>query len=124
MQFIRSNPKSNKAAKNLCTLNQRDKTDIDPLVDLEVEGFYIKRVVLDYGSQANIMTRSTWEKKGRPSLVESNIYLKLADQGLIESIGVWKNVKTSIMGINTTIEFKIIDPQEGSKYFHALVGLP
>ena len=36
MQSIRSKLESNKAAKNLCTLNQRDKTNIDPLVDLEV----------------------------------------------------------------------------------------
>ena len=57
-------------------------------------------------------------------LVESCIYLKLADQGLIEPIRVWRNVKTSIMGINTTIDFEMIDPQERSKSFPALVGQP
>ena len=56
------------------------------------------------------MTRLTWEKNGQPRLFEPRIYLKLVDQGLIEPIGVWKNVKTSIMGIDTTIDFEIIDP--------------
>ena len=30
------------------------------------------------------MTRDTWEQMGRPRLYELGIYLKLADQGLIE----------------------------------------
>ena len=42
--------------------------------------------MLDFGSQVNIMTRDTWEQLGRPRLYELGIYLKLADQGLIEPI--------------------------------------
>ena len=70
------------------------------------------------------MTRHTWEQLGRPRLYESSIYLKLADQGLIEPIGVWKNVNTMIKGISTKVDFKIIDPKEGSSSFPALVGRP
>ena len=70
------------------------------------------------------MTRDTWEQLGRPRLYESGIYLKLADQGLIEPIGVWKNVDTMIKGISTKVEFEIIDPKEGSSSFRALVGQP
>ena len=55
------------------------------------------------------MTRDTWEQLGRPRLHESGIYLKLVDQGLIEPIGVWKNVDTAIKGILTKVDFEIID---------------
>ena len=48
--------------------------------------------------------------------------MKLADQGLIEPIGVWKNVDTTIKGISTKVDFEIIDPKEGSSSFPALVG--
>ena len=68
------------------------------------------------------MTRDTWEKMGRPRLYESGIYLKLVDQGLIEPIGVWKNVDTTIKGISTKVDFEIIDPKEGSSSLTALVG--
>ena len=68
------------------------------------------------------MTRDTYEKMGRPQLYESNIYLKLADQGLIEPIGVWKNVDTTIKGISAKVNFEIIDPKEGSSSFPPLVG--
>ena len=70
------------------------------------------------------MTRDTWEKMGRPRLYESGIYLKLADQGLIEPIGVWKYVNMTIKGISTKVDFEIIDPKEGSSSFHVLVGRP
>ena len=70
------------------------------------------------------MTRDTWEKLGRPGLCELGIYLKLANQGLIEPIGVWRNVNMTIKGILTKVNFEIIDPKEGSSSFPALVGQP
>ena len=70
------------------------------------------------------MTRDTWEQLGRPQLNEFGIYLKLANQGLIEPIGVWRNVDTTIKGISTKVNFEIIDTKEGSSSFQALVKHP
>ena len=70
------------------------------------------------------MTHDTWEQLGRPRLYDSGIYLKLADQGLIEPIIVWRNVDKTIKGISTKVDFEIIDPKEGSSSFPALVGQP
>ena len=70
------------------------------------------------------MTRDTWEKMGKPRLYESGIYLKVADQGLTEPIGVWRDFDTTIKGISTKVDFEIIDPKEGSIPFLALVGRP
>ena len=102
-----------KQTKNICSLNRKEKSDADPLVNLEIEGYHVRQVVLDFGSQVNIMTHDTWEQLGRPRLYELGIYLKLADQSLIEPIGVWKNVDTTIKGISTKVNFEIIDPKEG-----------
>ena len=85
---IKHNNNTEKQTKNIYSLNQKDKSDADPLVDLEIEGYHVWQVVLDFGSQVNIMTCDTWEQLGRPRLYESCIYLKLADQGLIEPTGV------------------------------------
>ena len=115
---------TDKQTKNIYSLNKKDKSDVDPLVDLEIEGYYVQQVVLDFASQVNIMTRDTWEQFGKNRLKESGICLKSADQGLIEPIRVWKNVDTTIKGILTKINFKIIDPKEGSNSFLALVGRP
>ena len=66
-----TNPK--KQTKNICSLNQKDKSDADPLVNLEIEGYHVRQVVLDFGSQVNIMTQYTWEQMGRPQLYELGI---------------------------------------------------
>ena len=70
------------------------------------------------------MTRDTWEQLGKPRLNKYGINLNLADQGLIEPIGVWKNVDVTIKGISTKFDFEIINPKEGSSSFPALVGRP
>ena len=48
-----------KQTKNICSLNKKDKGDANPLVDLEIEWYDVRQVVLDFGSQVNIMTRDT-----------------------------------------------------------------
>ena len=65
-----------------------------------------------------------WEQLAKPRLHEYEIYLKLADQGLIEPIGVWKNVNAIIKGITTKVNFEIINPKEGLGSFSALVSRP
>ena len=45
-------------------MNQVDKFDIDPQVDLEVEGVLIPQVVVDFGSQVNIFPKFKWLKLG------------------------------------------------------------
>ena len=50
------NMKHNNNTKNICSLNQKDKSDADSLVDLEIEGYHVRQFVLDFGSQVNIMT--------------------------------------------------------------------
>ena len=121
---MKHNNNIEKQTKNICSLNQKDKSDSDPLVNLEIEGYHVRQVVLDFGSQVNIMTHDNWEQLGRPQLYELGIYLKLADQGLIEPIGVWRNVNTTIKGISTKINFEIIDSKERSSSFPALVCRP
>ena len=60
----------------------KDKNEVDPLVDMEIEGYHVRKFILDFGSQVNIMTRDTWEQLSRPQLHESSIYVKLADHGI------------------------------------------
>ena len=98
---IKHNKDTEKQTKNISSLNQKGKSDADPLVDLEIEGYHVRQVVLDFISQVNIMTQHTWEQLGRPRLSESCIYLKLVDQGLIEPIRVWKNFDTMLKGTLT-----------------------
>jgi hypothetical protein len=53
--------------------------------------------------------------------VKLKYYLKLADQGLVETLGLCENVQTVIMGIPLVTEFKVIDPKERIQSYPALV---
>ena len=46
----------------------------------------------------------------------------MVDQGLIEPLGLRKNIETTIMGIAVTTNFKVIEPKGGRKSYPALVS--
>ena len=104
-----------KITKNIAYMGNNIQNDFDPQVDMQINELLIPKVVLDFGSQVNILTKNTWEKLGQPQLVKSEYYLKLADQGLIEPLGLCKNIETTIMGITIKTNFEVIEPKEGSK---------
>ena len=41
MYNIKNNSSEGKQDKNICSLNKKDKNDLDPLVDLEIEGCHV-----------------------------------------------------------------------------------
>ena len=47
---IKHNKNTEKQTKNICSLNQKDKSDVNPLFDLEIEGYHVRQVVLDFRS--------------------------------------------------------------------------
>jgi hypothetical protein len=89
-------------------MNKVDKFDLDPLVYLEVEGVIIPQVVVYFDSQVNIFPKRTWLKLAQPHLTKPDFYIKLAYQGFVQYLGIWKDVMTTIMGISTRIEFEVI----------------
>ena len=63
---IKKDDNNEKIRRNLCSLRQKEKTNIEPLVNLDKAGYLISQVVLNFVSQTNIMTRETWERLGQP----------------------------------------------------------
>ena len=110
MSILKEEVYTPKVTKNIAYMGNNIHNDFDPQVDLQINELLIPKVVLDFGSQVNILTKSTWEKLGRPKLIKLEYYLKLADQGLIDPLGLCRNIQTTIMGITVTIDFKVIEP--------------
>ena len=63
-------------------------------------------------------------KLGRPQLHESDVYIRLADQGIIAPIGILRQAETSIMGLTTVIDYEVIDLKDEQYSYPALVGRP
>lgn len=45
-------------------MNKVDKFDLEPQVNIKIEGFIIPDVVVSFGSQVNIFPKRTWLKLG------------------------------------------------------------
>ena len=124
LSILKEESNTPKMTKNIAYMNSNTQSDFDPQVDLQINEFLIPRVVLDFGSQVNILTKITWDKLGRPQLVKSDYYLKLTNQALIEPLWLCRNIQTTIMGISVKIDFKAIEPKEGSRSYLAIVSRP
>lgn len=124
MTILKNGSTNTRISKTISYMIQDCKNDFNPQFSLHIRGCLIPKVVLDFGSQVNILTKRTWEKLNQPLLVKSDYYLKLANQGLIQPMGLCKNVETVIMGVSVITEFKFIESKEEIKSYATLVGWP
>ena len=65
-------------------------------------------VILDLGSEVNVLTRQTWEQMGKPVLEWSPIQLRLANQQNIVPLGRFPRVSVDIDGVTTLANFEVI----------------
>jgi hypothetical protein len=64
MSILKEEVYTPKVSKNIAYMGSNIHNDFDPQVDLQINELLIPKVVLDFGSQVNILTKSTWEKVG------------------------------------------------------------
>ena len=80
-------------------------------------------VILDLGSEVNVLTKQTWEKMGKPTLEWSPIQLILANQQKIMPLGRLPSVLVDIYGVNTLADFEVIEIIDDSNPYPALLGI-
>ena len=68
----------------------------------------MKDIILDLGSEVNILTKKTWEQMGKPTLDWSPIQLRLANQQRIVPLGRFPWVPIDIDGVSTVAVFKLL----------------
>jgi hypothetical protein len=62
-------------------------------LNTHIDGYEINDVMLDLGSDVNILPKKTWEAMGKPKLVYSPIQLWMANQYCIYLLGGCKMLK-------------------------------
>ena len=50
----------------------------------QVGEFEMDEVILDLGSEVNVLTKQTWEQMGNPKLARSPIHLRLANHHWVD----------------------------------------
>ena len=80
-------------------------------------------IILDLGSEFNILTRQTWESMNKPRVDWSPIKLRLANQPKVLPIGRLTQVPVEVNGLRTYVDFEVIDIVDDTNPYPALPGI-
>ena len=80
-------------------------------------------VILDLGSEVNVLTMQTWEQMGSPNFPRSPIHLWLANQQRVSPLGRLPQVPVDIDGVHSFENFEVIEIIGDSRPYPALLGI-
>jgi hypothetical protein len=66
-------------------------------------------IILDLGSEVNVLPKKTWKCMGEPTLGYSLVQLKLENQHRVLPIGRLKGVTVDLDGVRTKDDFELIE---------------
>jgi len=62
-------------------------------------------IVLDLGSDVNVLPKKTWDMMGKPKLTWSHVQLRLANQHKIILFGIIERLIIDIDGVCSVVDF-------------------
>jgi hypothetical protein len=80
-------------------------------------------MMLDIGSDVNILPKNTWEALGKPRLMYSPFQLRMENQYCIFPIGRLENVEIDVVGIKIVADFEVIEIMGDKDPYSALLGI-
>jgi hypothetical protein len=80
-------------------------------------------VVLDLGSEVNVMMKQTWEVMGKPKLIYSPMRIRMANQQVVSPFGRLEHVPVDINGVINFAYFEVIEIVDDSYPYLALLGI-
>ena len=89
----------------------------------QIGEYDMTNIILDLGSEVNVLTRQIWEQMGNPTLEWYPIQLRLANQQKIVPLGRFPSVPVDIDGVSTFADFEVIEIIDDSNPYPALLGI-
>ena len=83
----------------------------------------MNQVILDLGTDANVLPKKTWLQMGKPNLEWLDIQLRMANQQKIVTLGRLSQVVVDIVGVKVRADFEVIQIEEDTNPYLALLGL-
>jgi hypothetical protein len=109
--------------REVCQVSKKKHIGREFKMTTELGGYDMDGVMLDLGSDVNILPKKSWELMGKPSLVWSPIQLRLENQYKIYPIGRLEQVEVNIEGVKTKDDFEVIEIMDDSDPYPALLGI-
>jgi hypothetical protein len=85
--------------------------------------FNMGDIILDLGSEVNVLPKKTWEAMGEPQLGYSPIQLKFSNQHRVVPIRILKGIPIDLYGVHTMAYLEFIDIVDNNSPYPNLLGL-
>lgn len=89
----------------------------------QIDGYETDQVILDLGSNANVLPKQMWQRMGEPNLEWSTIQLRIANQQKIIPLGRLLKIVVDIAEVKVRANFQVIQIVEDVDPYPALLGL-
>jgi hypothetical protein len=89
----------------------------------QIEEYDIDYVVLDSGSEVNVMMKKTRALMGKSKLIYSPISLRMANQQAVIPFGRLEHAHVDIDGVITFVDFEVIEIVDDNCPYPALLGI-
>jgi hypothetical protein len=109
--------------KTVNHLHSRRRTSREFRLNANIGDFNMGDIILDLGSEVNVLPKKTWQCMGEPTLGYSPVQLKLENQHRVLPIGRLKGVTVDLDGVRTKEDFEVIEIVDGTTPYPTLLGL-
>ena len=92
-------------------------------MNIQIGDYEVDSVILDLGSDINILTNQTQKLMGNPTLGWSLVQLQLENQAKVQPIGCVSNLVVDIECMKTHAEFDMIEVVGDGGPYIALLGI-
>jgi hypothetical protein len=104
-------------------LHTRRRTNREFILNANIEDFNMSDIILDLGSEVNVLPKKTWKCMGETTLGYSPVQLKLENQHRVLPIGRMKGVTIYLDGVHTKADFEVIEIVDGTTPYPVFLGL-
>jgi hypothetical protein len=102
---------------------RKKRTNIEFRLGAQIGEYDVDNVILDLGSDVNVLPRQTWGMMGKPKLVWSTFKLRLTNQHKIISIERLVGVPINIDGVPSVADFEFIEIVDNSQLYPTFLSL-
>ena len=86
-------------------IGKKIRTNKELHLNSQIGEYDIDYVVLDLGSEVNVMTKKTWALMGKPTLIYSPIRLRMDNQQAVSPFGILEHVPVDIDRVSMFADF-------------------
>jgi hypothetical protein len=113
------NPLLNREVHQIC---KKRRTNKELHLNARIGEYEIDYVVLELGSEVNVMMKQNWARMGKPKLIYSPIWLRMANKQYVSPFGRLEHVHVDIDGVRKIVDFEVIEIVDDNCPYPRVVG--